>query len=163
MDSATLQATIKAMPTQRLIAYLQALEVAVEMVKGEVYDRLGDLRDEVAELEEVPMPGAKPTKSASWRWFKDELERLLGAEQAAALWEELRVRRVAERRAEERKRAAEQIAALESARAKLEAEGKPTARIEGMIDRRQALLEEDSSAGRDPGVLATMETLEGGG
>lgn len=86
------------------------------------------------------MPGQKPTRTDSWAWFKAELERRLGKEQAAALWAELNERRAQERIAKERRRAPRMIAELtERIRAARQAGG-ATARLEKQLARWRALI-----------------------
>jgi len=87
------------------------------------------------------MPGVKPIKSPAWRWFKAELVRLLGEDQAAALWAELAERRKAEMTAGQRKQAVRDIAYYEELLAERRAEGRPTKRIEQILARRRALLQ----------------------
>lgn len=76
------------------------------------------------------MPGHKPTRTASWAWFKAELERRLGKADADALWAELAERRAQERIANERRRAPRAIAELEARLCAAQAAGKATARID---------------------------------
>src|SRR5438094_132754 len=93
------------------------------------------------------MPGIKPIKSDSWRWFRAELDRLLGPAQAAALFAELTRRRHLEYQAEQRRRAAKELPILVSARDEAQAAGKGTARLEQMIERRRELLGEEGLSG----------------
>jgi chromatin segregation and condensation protein Rec8/ScpA/Scc1 (kleisin family) len=86
------------------------------------------------------MPGQKPIKSASWAWFRAELVRRLGEDEAAALFAELTERRRAERTTEQRKRAAGEIAYFETQLVELREQGRPTRRVENAIARRRELL-----------------------
>lgn len=87
------------------------------------------------------MPGQKSIKSASWSWFRAELERRLGKVEADALWAELAERRAQERIANERRRAPRAIAELEARLCAAQAAGKATARIEQQLARWRALID----------------------
>jgi len=87
------------------------------------------------------MPGQKPIKSDSWAWFKAELDRLLGSDQAAALWDELTRRRRMESDAKQRKRAAREVAYFEQHLADAKAAGRATARIEACLARWRRIAE----------------------
>jgi hypothetical protein len=89
------------------------------------------------------MPGSKPIKSAAWAWFRAELVRLLGADQAAALWAELARRRKDESTERRRKGARSDIAYYEELLAERRRQGRATKRIEGIIERRRALMEQE--------------------
>ena len=86
------------------------------------------------------MPGQKPIKANSWRWFRAELERRLGKTEADALWAELAERRAQERIANERRRAPRMIAELEARRIAALAQGKAIRRIEQQLRRWRALI-----------------------
>lgn len=87
------------------------------------------------------MPGQKPIKSPAWSWFKTELERRLGKEQADALWAELSERRAQERIAKDRERAPQMIADLEERIASRREAGQSVARLEQQLARWRALLD----------------------
>ena len=88
------------------------------------------------------MPGQKPIKSDSWAWFKAELDRLLGPDQAAALWDELTRRRRLESQAKQRKWAKHRAAYFERMLADAKAAGRATARIAATLARWRAIADE---------------------
>ena len=88
------------------------------------------------------MPGQKTIKSDSWAWFRAELVRRLGQDEADALWTELSRRRRVEQTVAQRKRAARQVAFFESQLTERQAQGRATARIEQSLARWRALLED---------------------
>ena len=88
------------------------------------------------------MPGKKSIKSDAWRWFRAELDRLLGPDQAADLWTELARRRREESTTKQRKRAARDLAYYAELLTERKAQGRATARIEATIARLRGLLED---------------------
>lgn len=80
-------------------------------------------------------------KSEAWDWFKAELAKRLGPDEAAALFAELARRRAVE---EERRRAPERIAYWEAQLNEYRAQGRGTKRLEQSIARARALLNGDA-------------------
>ena len=89
------------------------------------------------------MPGHKPIRSPAWAWFRAELERRLGKEQADALWAELAEHRAMERVANEQRRAPQMIAELEKMIAYRRSQLQSTARLEKQLARWHSLLSEN--------------------
>lgn len=88
----------------------------------------------------------KVIKSESWRWFKDELARLLGDDEAQALFAELTRRRRLEYNETQRRHAERELRYYEAELAERRAQGRPTMRIELAIARRRQLLGLDETS-----------------
>jgi hypothetical protein len=83
------------------------------------------------------------SRSEAWTWFKAELGRRLGADEAAELLRELKRRRAVEEEAKQRRMAPARIAYWEEQLAEYRAQGRGTKRLEQSIARARALLNGD--------------------